>query len=526
MSDVARYEYFLFLLLVILALERLARRLALPPAAAFILGGTGLALLPGTPELTLDPDLVMVVFLPPLLMSSAWFTAWHEFRRNLRGILALAVGTTLFTTLAVGVAARLAVPSLPWAVCFTLGAIVSPPDAVAAEAAMERLSLPGRITSLLLGESLLNDATGLVLFRFALAAALTGLFDPMAAVGAFCLVSVGGVAIGAVLGWGGLFLIRRLRDSDLIITATVLLAAASYIGADRLHVSGVLATVTTGLMLGWNQHADFSAGTRVRAQAFWKVMVFLLQSVLFILIGLSLRGVLHRLEGTADLLHRLVIPMAAILATMIVSRFVWLFGADGVRAVLRRWWPRQFATPSLPETIVMGWSGMRGVVTLAAALSLPEALPGRDLALCCAFAAILVTVLLQGITLEPLVRALKLTDDEAARIQSDENTAWVRVAEAQLRAIERASRRPDGTERHPRLLEQYRHRLRVTRDYAQDMATHRPEEIAHYQAVLAAIQAARAEILALHHHGQIHDHVLREMEQDLDMQEIAAGTRL
>ncbi|MFT8776853.1 MAG: cation:proton antiporter, partial [Gluconacetobacter liquefaciens] len=329
-----------------------------------------------------------------------------------------------------------------------------------------------------------------------------------------------------VLGWGGLWLIRRLRDSDLVITATVLLAATSYIGADRLHVSGVLATVTTGLILGWNQHADFSASTRVRGLAFWKVMVFLLQSVLFILIGLSLRGVLHRLAGTTDLLHHLVIPIAAILGTMIVSRFVWLFGADAIRAVLRRWWPRHFAAPSLPETIIMGWSGMRGVVTLAAALSLPESLPGRDLALCCAFAAILVTVLLQGITLEPLVHALNVTDDDAATTQANENVAWVRMAEAQLRAVEQASRRPDGTERHPRLLEQYRYRLRVTRDYAHDMSAHRPEEIAHYEAVLAAIRAARTEILALYRQGQLHDHVLREMEQDLDMQEITAEGRL
>ena len=322
MSDVARYEFFLFLVSLILALELLARRLKLPPAAAFILGGTGLALMPGVPDIAIDPDLVMLVFLPPLLMSSAWFTAWREFRQNLSGILLLAIGTTIFTTAAVGIAAHVMVPSLPWAVCFTFGAIVSPPDAVAAEAALERLCLPGRVTALLQGESLLNDATGLVLFRFGVAAALTGIFHPLTAVGTFCLVSIGGLVIGLIAGTAGLYAIRRLHDSDVAITATVLLAEAAYIAADRLGVSGVLATVTAGLVLGWHQHTDFDAGTRLRSQAFWKVLVFLLESVLFILIGLSLRGVLSRMNATPDAAHNLLLPVTVMLAVMIGSRFI------------------------------------------------------------------------------------------------------------------------------------------------------------------------------------------------------------
>ncbi|MBS1057737.1 Na+/H+ antiporter [Gluconobacter kondonii] len=527
MSDTARYEYFLFLLTVILILELLSRKLKLPPAAAFILGGTGLALSPWSPEVTIDPELVMVVFLPPLLMSSAWFTAWREFRKNLSGILLLAVGTTTFTTAAVGVAAHFVVPALPWAACFTLGAIISPPDAVAAEAALERLSLPGRVTSLLQGESLLNDATGLVLFRFGVVAALTGIFRPLQALTTFCVVSVGGVLIGLVVGFLGLFVIRRLRDSDMVIITTVLLAEVSYIGADHLHVSGVLATVATGLVLGWHQHKDFDAETRLQSHAFWKVLVFLLESVLFILIGLSLRGVLGRLRGTPDILHHLVYPVGIVLVAMVLSRFVWLFASDGIVGLLRRRWPERFARPSVAISTIMGWAAMRGVVTLTAALSLPEGFPGRDLALACAFASILVTVLVQGTTLAPLIGLLRINGASELRvIQSDENRAWIAVAEAQLRAIEEASRLPDGSERHPRLLEQYRYRLHVTRQYAEDTATHRPEEIAHYEAVLKAIGAGREEILRLHHAGQIHDRVLREMEQAMDMQEIEAAGHL
>lgn len=527
MSDVARYEFFLFLVSVILALELLARRLKLPPAAAFILGGTGLALTPGIPDITLDPDLVMLVFLPPLLMSSAWFTAWREFRRNLSGILLLAVGTTLFTTAAVGIAAHFMIPALPWAVCFTIGAIVSPPDAVAAEAALERLSLPRRVTSLLQGESLLNDATGLVLFRFGVAAALTGIFQPFVAIGTFCLVSVGGVLIGLAAGMAGLYILRRIRDSDVSITITVLLAEATYIAAEHLDVSGVLATVTTGLVLGWHQHTDFEAGTRIRAQAFWKVLVFLLESVLFILIGLSLRGVLSRLQAIPDALHNLALPVAAILVVMVGSRFVWLYGSDAITAVLHRLWPSRFSRPSPAISTIMGWAAMRGVVTLTAALSLPEGFPGRDLALIIAFASILVTVLVQGLTLEPLITLLRINgSSELQGIQSAENEAWIRVAEAQLKAIERASHQPDGTERHPRLLEQYQHRLKVARQYASNTDEHRPEEIAHYQTVLDAIVAGRNEIIALHRSGHLHDNVLREMEEAMDMQEIVARSHL
>jgi CPA1 family monovalent cation:H+ antiporter len=197
----------------------------LPPAAAFILGGIVLALVPGVPTLSIDPDLVLLIFMPPLLMNGAYFTVWREFRENFSGILLLALGAVAFTTLAVGLAVKWLVPDLPWAVCFALGAIVSPPDAVAAEAVLERLTLPARMSALLQGESLLNDASGLVLFRFAVAAALTGVFSTTAAIGTFCLLSIGGAVVGLVVGRVGLMVIRRLHDSELAITATLLLAA-------------------------------------------------------------------------------------------------------------------------------------------------------------------------------------------------------------------------------------------------------------------------------------------------------------
>ena len=525
MSAASQYEFLILLLLAIFVLELAARRLGLPPAAAFILGGIGLALLPGIPDFALDPDLVLLVFLPPLLMNGAYFTVWREFRNNLAGILLLATGAVAFTTLVVGVATKALVPALPWAICFALGAIVSPPDAVAAEAVLERLSLPPRLSALLQGESLLNDASGLVLFRFAVAAALTGSFSTAAAAGTFCILTVGGTVFGFAVGWAGLFVIRRLDDSELAITATLLLSAISYVGGERLHVSGVLATVTTGLLLGWHQHSYVSAGTRVRAQAFWKVLVFLLQSLLFILIGLSLRGVVSRIEATPHSGRALLLPVAGVVGAVVLSRFVWVLGSYLVLKAKHRLRPRDGGAPSAAAATVLSWAGMRGVVTLAAALSLPVALPGRDFILACAFAVILVTVLVQGTSLAPLIRLLGIIGpEEALNRQRSEDEAWRRMMEAQHRAVANWSRQSDGSERHPRLVEQFAHRARVAADYLSDRTAHLPQKQEHFDVVLDAIDAGRVEILRMHRAGEIHDRVLRVLERELDLQQMVAET--
>jgi monovalent cation/hydrogen antiporter len=523
MSPVAQLEFILCLLLAVVGLELAARRLRLPPAAAFIVGGILLALTPGAPDIVLDPDLVIVLFLPPLLMRGAYFTVWREFRSNLTGILLLAIGAVVFTTLSVGLAAHWIVPSLPWAVCFALGAIVSPPDAVAAEAVLEGLRLPRRMIALLQGESLLNDAAGLVLFRFAVAAALTGAFSIGEAMLTFGVLAIGGVLVGAVVGFVGTYVLRRLHDSQLAITVTLLLPWAAYIGGERLHASGVLATVTTGLLVGWHQHTTLSAGTRIRANAFWAVLAFLLESLVFILIGLSLRGVLARLGGAADAIETLLLPIATVIAAVILSRFVWIFASDLVRRLARSFLPASSPRSSFAVATVMSWAGMRGVVSLAAALSLPEGLPGRDFVLAATFSVILVTVLLQGSSLAPLIRLLRLTKGEMqAPGQINEDVAWSRMAHAQLAAVAAASRLPDGTERHPRLLEQYSYRARVSVTYAADKEKHRPLEIEHFNVVLQAIEAGRAEIVRMHRAGEIHDHVLAELERELDLQQVTA----
>lgn len=527
MAAVLQYEFLVVLLILIIALEVIARRFRLPPAAAFIVGGGALALVPGVPTLTIDPDLMMVIFLPPLLMNGAYFTAWREFRKNFSGIISLAIGAVAFTTLAVGVAAKALVPELPWAVCFALGAIVAPPDAVAAGAIIEKLHLPARLSTLLQGESLLNDATGLVLFRLAVASALTGVFSATAAVGSFFYLSIGGIAAGLAVGQFGLVIIRRLRESDLIITASLLLPAVAYIGGERLHVSGVIATVTTGLLLGWHQHSDLSAATRIRSHAFWRVLVFVLESIVFILIGLSLRGVLERVGSLKEFGQTLLFPVLGVTAVVIVSRFVWLFGSDlVVRGLQRFGWAKE-RVPSFAIAAIISWAGMRGVVTLVVALSMPESLPGRDFVLVSAFVVILVTVLLQGTTLGPLIGHMELTGAAEVKSHKDsEDYAWQRMTAAQSLAISALSRRPDGSERHPRLVDQFRYRALVAAQTINDRETHDPFKNAHYAAVIAAIDAGRAEALRMHAGGEIHDQVLRNLEHELDLQQMVAESHL
>lgn len=523
MSPVATFEFTLLLLVIILGLELAAKRLRLPPAAALIVGGIALAFVPGVPAISLDPELVLVLFLPPLLMDGAYFTVWADFRRNLGGILLLAVGAVAFTTLAVGLAAHWVMPSLSWAACFTLGAVVSPPDAVAAKAVLQRVALPRRLMVLLEGESLLNDAAGLVLYRFAVAAALTGTFSIGQATATFGILALGGLAVGGAAGLLWVRLLRLLDDTDLAIAASVLLPWAAYIGGEAVHVSGVIATVTAGLVFGWYQHEVFSAAVRARGTAFWQVVIFLLEAFVFILIGLSLRGVIERFGGVGDALRTLAVPVLAVVGAVVLSRFVWIFGSDYLRLLFGRLARGRAAPPSPAASAVMSWAGMRGVVTLAIALALPPDMPARDLILAAAFAVILVTVLVQGTTIGPLIRLLRLdaSDGESAR-HLTQSQAAARMAAAQLAALEPLSQRADGSQRHPRLLEQYAYRAHVAERYSREPDAHAGDRRAHYEAVLAAIAAGRAEILRLHRSGKIHDEVLRALEQDLDLQEIAA----
>lgn len=522
MHSVEIFELLVGMFLAVLLLQFAALRLKLPPAVALLVGGGALAFVPGLPAVELDPELMLVIFLPPLLMDGAWFTALRPFRRHLSGITSLALGAVLFTAAVVALVAKLIQPDLPWAACIALGAIVSPPDAVSARAILQRVKLPRRLATLLEGESLLNDATGLVLFRFAVAALLTGTFSLGEAVGSFAFLVGGGLAVGGAIGAAWVLLVRRLGDDHLMIAASVMVCWLSYVAGEMLHVSGVIATVTAGLVCGWYQHVILTASVRVRALSFWQVMIALLEAAVFILIGLSLRGVVERVGGIGVVLEDMAWSVAAIIAAVTFARFAWIFGSDAILGALtRRGW--RVAAPLGPRAAtVMSWAGMRGVVTLAVALTLPASVPGRDLMLVTAFAVILVTVLVQGTTLGLVIRLAGLREEDHGKAPLDLHGAEAAMLQAQHAAVERLAFAADGTLLHPRLLDTYRRRATISKEFSGSEEDRDRDIAAHYDIILAAVAAGRAELVRLHRAGEIDDETLHDLEHDLDLEELVA----
>ncbi|NBB16838.1 Na+/H+ antiporter [Caulobacter sp. SLTY] len=519
MHAVEAFRVVLILLALIVALHWLALKFRLPPATALLVGGGALAFLPGLPTISLDPELALVLFLPPLLMDGAYATALGRFRKHLPGILSLAVGAVVFTTLMVGVVAHWLVPGLPWAACFALGAIVSPPDAVSARAVLKGVSLPRRLSALLEGESLLNDATGLILFRFAVAATLSGVFHAGSAAGSFALVFVGGVGVGLLVGGAWVLLAGRLKDRTLAVVATALLGWAAYLAAEAVHVSGVIAVVTAGLILGWFQHVILPANVRLVGNSFSMVMVFVLEAMVFILIGFSLREMIERLGGIGAVPASMWLTAGAVVATVVVARFAWVFASDGVIALGRKLGFVRLKPLGWRQGTVLGWAGMRGVVTLAVPLTLPLDMPGRDMMLVCAFAVIFATVVVQGSSLGWLIRRVRPVDEEPAAKMSMP-AAEAAIARARLARIEVLAHGPDGEVLHPMILEEHRKRAGYMERYEQNAPAAMEILRPHFDVLLAAIAAGREELIRIHRAGLIEDEVLHELERDLDVEEM------
>lgn len=522
MSATHIFELAIAMVMAIIALHYAAHRFNLPPSLALLAGGATLAFTPGLPAITVDPELVLVVFLPPLLMDGAWSIPVARLRRHMIGITSLAVGAVLFTTVLVAIAAHLIFPALPLAACAVLGAVVAPPDAVAARAVLARVRLPRRLQILVEGESLLNDASGLVLFRFAVAAGVTGAFNAAEAAGTFLVLAVGGAAVGLAVGFTWVKLVRRLGDEYLIIAATVLISWLAYLLGEFLHVSGVIATVTTGLIASWHQHTVFSASTRMRGTSFWTVLVFLMEAAVFVLIGLSLRDVVERGGGFAVVTATLAWPMLAVLAVLVVSRFIWVFGADGVIRVARAAGLKHWEPLGVGGASVLSWAGVRGVVTLALALSVPEGFPGRDFILVTAFAVIAGTVLLQGTTLGRVIAWAGLSESDAERPRLTMNQAEAAVAVVQAERVRDLAYDGEGQLIHPMLLERYQRRASASADYAAEAEQLAPLLHAHFDVVLEAVAAGRQELIRLHRAGEIDDETLNELERDLDLEEPGA----
>ncbi|MEP6953020.1 MAG: Na+/H+ antiporter, partial [Solirubrobacteraceae bacterium] len=398
-----------FLLIAVAVFAAVAQALDVPYPIALVVGGSIVGFAPGLPDVVLDPDLVLLIFLPPLLFNLAYFSSVRDLRAQLRVIALNAVGLVLLTTVLVAVAVHASVPGLPWAAAFALGAIVSPTDPLAATAILRRLNVPRRLTSALEGESLVNDGTALVVYRTAVAAATGGAFDLLHATGDFALNAVGGVAVGAVAGVVLLAALRRARG-DGIVGVTFSLGAGylAYLPAEHLGVSGVLAAVTVGLIVGHRASELSTATSRLRGYAFWEVLVFLLNAVLFLLVGLQLPAILAQQDRSAlDLIALGLLTGAVVIGT----RMLWMNTMPYVIRVLDRR-PSQVARRAGWRMRLLGaWGGLRGSVSLAAALALPVGFPERDLLVFLTLAVIFATLVFQGLTLPWLIRRMDVPDD-------------------------------------------------------------------------------------------------------------------
>src|SRR6266542_1228051 len=516
----------LALVVAVAGLSVLAGSVGVPYPILLVLGGLVLGFVPGVPPVELPPELVLVLFLPPLLYWAGFFSSPRDLKADLRTISLLAVGLVLATMGAVAVTAHALVGGLPWAAAFTLGAIVSPTDALAATATARRLGVPRRLVTLIEGESLVNDATALVAYRIAVAAAVGGGFRLWEAGLRFVVGAVGGVAIGLMVGWLIAEVRRRLDDPVVEIVVSLVTGFAAYLPAERLGVSGVLAAVTSGIYVGWRAPGLASASTRLLGFSFWEVLVYLLNAVLFILVGLQLHPILSGLTGhsAASLLGQAALASAVVIAT----RIAWGFTVPYLIRLLDRR-PSQVARRVGPrERLLVGWSGMRGALSLAAALALPlavrspagQAFPERNLIVFITFAVIFATLVVQGLTLRPLIRRLKIRDDGAE--QREELQARLAATDAALgRLDELAGQARTSQEKVERLRGVYQHRrqrLSAQADMVDDDASEQ-RSLAYQNLVRELLEAQRRAIVRLRNQGEISNDVMHRVERDLDLED-------
>jgi monovalent cation/hydrogen antiporter len=522
-----RLEAVVLLLGAVLLLMAVARRLLVPYPIFLVLGGLILGFVPGVPAVRLDPELVFLIFLPPILWSAAYFTSFRDFQANLRPITLLAVGLVVATTAAVAAVGHAIVPGLPWPAAFALGAIVSPPDAVAATAIARRLRIPHRVVTILEGESLVNDAAALVLYRAAVAATVTGAFVARETLGQFVLAAAGGVAIGLAIGLLTREALHHSEDS-LVETAITLLAPyAAWIAAERMHASAVLACVAGGLYVRRGFSAAVPPTTRIQSRAVWELLVFVLNGVIFVLIGLQLRAI--RDEGLIENPARLVVYGAVISAVAIAIRLLWVPLAAVIPRLVSPALRRRDPLPPWPSIFLLAWTGMRGIVSLAAALALPlttaagTPFPARDEIVVLTFAVILATLVLQGLTLGPLIRWLRLADD--ATLELEEARARQEAARAALARLDDLAQGPAASREDIGQM-QTLYTQRVQRASSIDPGA--GAEAARAQAARRRLRhetlsAERRALIALRDQGVISDDVLHRLEQELDIEAIRIG---
>ena len=525
LGDVEGFEVVLAAVLVSVAcLNALASRIGIPYPIVLVLGGLALGLVPGLPDVELDPDLVLLVFLPPLLYSAAFFADMRELRNYARALTLTSIGLVLATTALVAVVGN-AVLGLPWPMAFALGAIVSPTDPVAATAIMRRLGAPRRIVNLVEGESLVNDAAALVTYRVAVTAAVAGGFSLAEASLDFVVSVAGGIALGLAVGWVIGEIRRRLDDPLTEITISLISGYAAFLPAELLHVSGVLAVVFAGLYLGWRSPELTSPPTRLQAMAVWEVLTFLLNATLFVLIGLQLPVVAGDLAGRS--VAELAAEATLVVVTVVAARFAWLFTTPYLlRALDRRPRQRELRVGAAARAVV-AWSGMRGAVSLATALALPLAtdagtpLPGREVIVFVTFVVVLVTVVGQGLTLPALIRRLGVAGDGREE-EHEELVARLVASKAALTELEAMAGEGwanDDTLARVREAYELRKRRFAARAGKIEDDGYEDESQVRQQILRRLYTAERRAVVGLRNAGDISNELMHRIERELDLEE-------
>jgi len=512
------------LLVFVVVFGALARRLETSYPIVLLIAGLALSLVPGIPRVNLDPDFVFFVFLPPLLYAGAWTTSWRDFSYNLVSILSLAVGLVAFTVLGVAFTAKWVFAGFDWRLGIVLGAVVAPTDAIAATSIAKRLGLPRRIVDVLEGESLINDATALLALEFGIGMVLYGQTPGLGeAALRLAWLAAGGIGIGLILGRLVEWFELRIDDAPIEITISILVPYAAYLAGQAAHASGVLAVVASGLYLSRQSTRFFSPSVRIQAYAVWNALTFILNGVVFVLIGLQFPYILAITRGQYGL-GALLRYGALFSALVVLLRVFWVFpGARLAYFIRRRVLGQPENTPPPRQIFIIGWTGLRGVIALAAAMALPRMLsdgtpfPQRTLIIFLTFCVIVVTLVGQGLSLPPLIRALGLAGDDRANCELVE--AQRIVLETALRHVEQARAKDDPrwAGLYDDLAQHYRERLEALSD-SQD--GNGPEVHRKYtELVRELLQVERETAVRLRNEGRVSDEVLRQIEHDIDLRD-------
>ncbi len=509
----------LALLCIVTLLAFWTRESSVPYPTIMVLVGVAIACVPGLPNIQLTPDVVFLIFLPPLLYAAAWEIPIHEFRKNLRPIALLAFGLVFVTTLVVGVVAHAILPGIPWAAAFAIGAIISPPDAIAATAITRKLRVPQRIVVILEGESLLNDASGLVAYKLAVIAAAGSMITWSGAIEHFVWTVVVGVVIGIGVGWCVIQIHRRLDEPVIETVISMLTPFAAYLMSESVHGSGVLAVVTTGLMVRQRASLLFSSATRLHASAVWECIEFVLSGLTFIFIGLGMREVVRSIRDEEQLYQNLV-ATGVILFVTISVRIAWVFPAAYLPRLLSASLRKRDPMPPSSHLTMIAWTGMRGVVSLAAALALPSDFPYRNPIQFVVFGVILGTLVLQGLTLPWLVRWL--------RIEGSGRSVVDQELDARLHLLASANVYLDQRETHGLPTEEVEYLRSHFRGQAdtwlarleldEESVLENQSNVCH-STYVGVLNEQRRRLYELQREGIVEEHLVQKIARELDMEE-------